>query len=297
MVNLDVETPPDAIRRGPQRRLVAMSVWAVLFVTTSLVLGLPTDPLYTFVWLWATVIAWNSHHPWRLHLRFARDWLPAIALLGLYTLSRGYADHGVIPHVGEMITADIRCWGWATGGQPPTVWLQRNLYDPAANHWWDVLVSFVYFSHFAVTPAIAMILWLRDRNRWAAYVRRWLALSMAGLVTYFAYPAAPPWWAAEHGAISTVLRISTRGWDAIGLHGAGNTLNAAQLDASNPIAAMPSLHSAFALLAVLFVAPMVGRRWWPVLAAYPLAMTFTLLYGGEHWAIDVLVGSAYALAA
>ncbi len=88
-------------------------------------------------------------------------------------------------------------------------------------------------------------------------------------------------------------RISTRGWQAIGLHGAGNLLNAAQLDASNPVAAMPSLHTAFALLAVAFFAPALRRRWWPLLAAYPLAMTFTLVYAGEHWVIDVLVGWAY----
>jgi hypothetical protein len=64
------------------------------------------------------------------------------------------------------------------------------------------------------------------------------------------------------GLTGPVERISTRGWRAIGLHGAGNVLNAAQLDASNPVAAMPSLHTAFALLAVAFFAPTVGRRWW-----------------------------------
>jgi membrane-associated phospholipid phosphatase len=35
------------------------------------------------------------------------------------------------------------------------------------------------------------------------------------------------------------------------------------------------------------------RRWWPLLATYPLAMTFTLVYGGEHWLVDVLVGWVY----
>jgi membrane-associated phospholipid phosphatase len=178
---------------------------------------------------------------------------------------------------------------------PPTVWLQQHLYDPADIHWWDVAVSFVYFSHFVVTPAVAMVLWLRNRPRWAAFMRRWIALSAAGLATYFAYPAAPPWWAAQYGLISPVGRISTRGWDDIGLHGAGNVLNAAQFDTSNQVAAMPSLHTAFALLVVVFFAQGVPRRWWPVLAAYPLAMTFTLLYTGEHWAIDILVGWIYVI--
>jgi membrane-associated phospholipid phosphatase len=276
-----------------RRRIVAMTACAVLFAVVSVPVGLPTDPAYVFLWSWAVVIAWNSDRPWRDHLRFARDWLPAVGLLLVYSLSRGYADQGVAPHVRELLSADVRLWGPVTGGLPPTVWLQRELYDPVAIHWWDVAVSFVYFSHFVVTPGIAVVLWLRNRALWAAFMRRWIALSAAGLATYFAYPAAPPWWAGQYGVTVPVGRISTRGWDAIGLHGAGNVLNAAQLDASNPVAAMPSLHSAFALLVVVFVARLVGRRWWPVLVMYPLAMTFTLVYGGEHWFIDVLVGWVY----
>ena len=56
---------------------------------------------------------------------------------------------------------------------------------------------------------------------------------------------------------------------------------------------MPSLHTAFAFMAVVFFLPMVRRRWWPLLLAYPLSMTFTLVYTAEHWVIDVLVGWAY----
>jgi hypothetical protein len=46
-------------------------------------------------------------------------------------------------------------------------------------------------------------------------------------------------------------------------------------------------------MAVAFFLPVVRRRWWPLLLAYPLAMTFTLVYSGEHYVIDVLVGWAY----
>jgi membrane-associated phospholipid phosphatase len=93
-----------------------------------------------------------------------------------------------------------------------------------------------------------------------------------------------------------VARISSNGFEAIGLHSAGNTLNALQADQSNPVAAMPSLHTAYALMAVAFFLPMVRRRWWPVLLAYPLAMTFTLVYTGEHYVIDVFVGWIYVAA-
>ena len=126
-------------------------------------------------------------------------------------------------------------------------------------------------------------------------MRRWIALSAAGLATYFLYPAAPPWWAAQHHLVPAVARISTRGWEVIGLHGAGNLLNAAQLDAANPIAAMPSLHTAFATMAVAVFLPHVSWKVKPLLLAYPAAMALTLIYSGEHWFIDVIAGIAYVV--
>ncbi|WP_245736707.1 phosphatase PAP2 family protein [Micromonospora pattaloongensis] len=269
-----------------------MSVWGVAFVAGWFGIGLPTDPLYAFVWLWTATVAWNSHRPWRTHLRFARDWLPVVLLLAAYNLSRGFADNGATPHVLELVAADRWMFGWLLGGDVPTVWLQERLYDPEAVRWWDVLASWVYFSHFVVALAAAVVLWLRNRDRWAAFMRRWAFLCATGLVTYFLYPAAPPWWAAKYGLLEEVARISTRGWRAFGMHGAGNLLNAGQI-ASNPVAAMPSLHTAFALFVVVFFLGSVRRRWWPLLLAYPLAMTFTLVYAGEHYVIDVLVGWAY----
>ena len=143
-------------------------------------------------------------------------------------------------------------------------------------------------------PALALVLWLRNRDRWSTLMRRWFVLSFLGLATYFVYPAAPPWWASQHGLIAPVARISTRGWKAIGLHGTGNLLQTGQLG-SNPIAAMPSLHSAYALLVAVTLMPMIARRWRWLLLLYPFVMTMTLLYSGEHYLVDVLFGWAYAI--
>lgn len=278
-----------------KRRIIGMVVWAVVFAVGVYFLGVPTsDPLIAFGWLWLATIAWRNHQPWRTHLYFLRDWLPIALLLVVYNISRGFADDLFAPHVTEMIDADEGMFGWLTGGQIPTTWLQQHLYRPGVVQWWEVVVTLVYVSHFLTVPTVAAILWMRDRFQWARFIRRWFTLCVLGLITYFLYPAAPPWWANEYGYLPEhVDRISTNGWDAIGLHSAGNTLNALQVEQSNPVAAMPSLHTAWAMMAVAFFLPRVRRRWWPLLLAYPLAMTFTLVYTGEHYVIDVLVGWAY----
>jgi membrane-associated phospholipid phosphatase len=275
-----------------------MLIWAVLFAVGTYFIGVPTsDPLIAFGWLWLATIAWRSELPWRQHLLFLRDWLPIALLLVVYNVSRAWADDLFAPHVTELINADKAMFGRLTGGQVPTTWLQQHLYQPGVVQWWEVVVTLVYVSHFLTVPTVAVVLWVRDRTQWARFVRRWFTLCVFGLITYFLYPAAPPWWAYKYGFLSQhVERISTNGWDAIGLHGAGNTLNALQVDASNPVAAMPSLHTAWAMMAVAFFLPVVRRRWWPLLLAYPVAMTFTLVYTGEHYVIDVLVGWAYVAA-
>jgi PAP2 superfamily len=289
-----LSSPPRTVPPAPdrrRRRVVGMLIWAVCFAVGTYFVGVPTsDPLIAFGWLWLATIAWRSDLPWREHLRFLRDWLPIALLLVAYNVSRGYADVLFAPHVTPLIDADRAMFG----GHVPTIWLQQHLYQPGRVQWWEVAVSLVYVSHFLTVPTVAVILWLRDRVQWARYMRRWIALSLAGLITYFLYPAAPPWWAYERGYLSEpVARISTAGWNLIGLHSAGNTLNALQVEASNPVAAMPSLHTAYAMMAVAFFLPVVRRRWWPLLLAYPLAMTFTLVYSGEHYVIDVLVGWLY----
>lgn len=272
-----------------------MSIWVVLFAVGVWFIGLPTsDPVLPFLWLWLATIAWRSDLPWQRHLAFLRDWAPVVVMLLIYNISRGFADGLAAPHVTPLIEADEAMFGWFTGGVVPTVWLQEHLYQRGVVQWWEIVVSIVYFSHFLAVPAAAVVLWVRSRAQWARYMRRWMILTLAGLITYFLYPAAPPWWAWREGHLADgVARISTNGWDAIGLHSAGNTLNALQVSASNPVAAMPSLHTAYALMVVVFFLPVVRRRWWPLLLAYPLAMTFTLVYSGEHYIIDVLVGWAY----
>ncbi len=272
-----------------------MLVWGVVFAVGVWFIGVPTsDPLIAFGWLWLATIAWRNDQPWRTHLRFLRDWMPIALLLVVYNVSRSWADDFFAPHVTPLIHADEALWGWLTGGQVPTTWLQHHLYHPGQTPWWLAIVTLVYVSHFLTVPTIAVILWVRAREPWARFMRRWITLCVFGLITYFLYPAAPPWWAYEHGALTEpVARISTNGWDVIGLHGAGNTLNALQVEQSNPVAAMPSLHTAWAMMAVAFFLPLVRKRWWPLLLAYPLAMTFTLVYTGEHYVIDVLVGWLY----
>jgi membrane-associated phospholipid phosphatase len=120
-------------------------------------------------------------------------------------------------------------------------------------------------------------------------------LAVAGLVTYCLFPEAPPWYAADNGLSAPVDRLSARGWIWLHASNLNDVLANAQKEGSNPVAAMPSLHTAFAVLVAIMIGVRLRSRWRWLLALYPAAMGFTLVYCGEHYVLDLVFGAIYAV--
>jgi membrane-associated phospholipid phosphatase len=274
-------------------RWSAYAVYAAVLVWVVAVKGVPTGRTSLAVIIISGLAFTSIGRGWRQARRVVVDWLPFTAVLLAYDQTRGVADAlGISLHEADA----LRVEQWFFGGAEPTIWLQHHLYNPSHVYWYDALCTLVYTSHFLATPVLAAILWLRDRALWLRYISRVIVLSVAGLITYCLFPEAPPWMAARDGLTGPVERLSARGW--IWLH-AGNIkdlLARGQNEGSNPVAAMPSLHAAFAILVAIMIAGRVRSRWRYLAALYPIAMGFTLVYCGEHYVIDLVAGVAYALA-
>ncbi|MEK6278284.1 MAG: phosphatase PAP2 family protein [Actinomycetota bacterium] len=270
-------------------RRVALAAYALAFVVACLTWGVPFARELVIAWTCGALACASIGRGTREIVRLVADWAPLFAILVVYDLSRGAADSlGAQVHTTEMIDADR----WLFAGQVPTEWLQGHLLDAGQVHWWDVGFALVYSSHFIVPFAVAGILWARNRDWFLGYAKRLVTLSFAGLATYIAFPAVPPWMAAENGSLEGVSRSTAQGWQLIDLH-AAQTIEKGQTTV-NQVAAMPSLHAAFAALVAIYLWPRVHRAWRPLLVAYTLAMGLTLVATGEHYAIDVLLGWAYA---
>ena len=288
-----VVTAPVAPAPGrPAARALRWALWsglAAAFVGTALLRGLPTDRVVLLGWVVAGLTVHAAVDGWRRVGRLLADWLPLALVLLVYDASRGLADGAGMPvHVGDIAAVDR----WLGGGELPTVALQRAV----DSRLWEALATLVYSSHFVVTPVVLAVLWLRDRPRWASYARMVVALSLAGLVTYVVFPAAPPWLAAREGVIEPVERISSAGWAVLGLPKAGAVLAQSQ-EQVNLVAAVPSLHTAFAVLLCLFFLPSARRaRARALLVLYPSVMVVVLVWSGEHYVIDALLGALYAAA-
>ncbi len=267
------------------RKRVAIGYLAAILAYSWFV-GVPTDRRSLLVCILLGLAIRCLGRGWRSYGRVLLDWLPFTAVLMAYDYSRGIADNlGIAVHVKAPPAFDE----WLTGGTLPSYWLQQHLYHAGDPRWYDAIVTITYTSHFLAMPIVAVTLWLRNRTDWAKFIRRILTMSLLGLATYILYPAAPPWYASQKGVVPPLVRLSSRGWFELHMNHAGNLLAGAQAGA-NAVAAMPSLHTATATIVAFFLIPRVPKWARLPLACYPLLMGAILVYSGEHYVIDLLMG-------
>jgi hypothetical protein len=303
-----------------RRRRWAYAAFAVGLAVFVAWFGIPTDRLGLAALATGFLSIGLLGKGWRPWGRMLLDWVPFTVVLLVYDYSRGFASpytdeqmaardyptRGVHNDLGLplQVHAPIDFDQWLAGllgiGTTPTQWLQTQLHpgpvDGTAIPWFALLVSLVYCSHYLVMPVTAVVTWIRDRSEFRLWMSMVVTLAVAGLATYVLLPTAPPWLASYEGDLGgpTVLRLTSEGFEQVGLGMVGSALSLGQ-HLVNPVAAMPSLHVAFATLAAGFWWSRVRRPYRPLLALYPLAMCFSLAYAGEHYVLDELAGAAYAL--
>lgn len=219
--------------------------------------------------------------------RFLLDWLPFLSILISYDFLRGFADNlNTRVNFLYMINFDK-----ALFGALPTAYLQNLFYTPNHIHWYDIVATIFYFIHFAMPLSFGFLLWLYHRERFKEFTIGILLLSYAGWISYVVFPAAPPWLAQDKGYIHGVTKIMDHTFtvfpERLKLPTIYHKFN------PNPVAAMPSMHAAYALFIFYCALRYFKKRGW-VFVFYPLIMWVSIVYLGEHYAVDVLLGAVYA---
>src|SRR6476659_1326664 len=246
-------------------RPYAFALYAVALVLWTAAYGIPVQRELVILWTCGALACASIGRPPREILQLVLDWLPIVAVLWIYDLTRGAADSfGIGIHYHVMVDFD----SFVFFGETPTEWLKERLYDPGVVHWWDVLFTFVYTSYFIVPFALAGWFWARDRGAFHRFTRRLVTLALAGLTTYILFPAAPPWMAGEKGLLHVVHRTPGKGWEVI--DGGTAAMFSRGQEGVNLVAAVPSLHSAFVALVAFFLWGRVRPWARPLLLLYPL---------------------------
>lgn len=159
--------------------------------------------------------------------------------------------------------------------------------------WADALAGFFYLCWVPVP--IAFGLWLYfdgQRTQYLHFALVFLLVNLLGFAGYYIHPAAPPWYVASHGfdfIPGTPGEVAGLGrFDQMTGLGIFNGLYARN---SNVFAAMPSLHSAYMLVAFIYAlranCPTWLRVTWAVIC---LGIWFTAVYTSHHYILDVIGG-------
>jgi membrane-associated phospholipid phosphatase len=150
------------------------------------------------------------------------------------------------------------------------------------------LTSFTYWlSQFAVLGLALLWVYVRRNGAFLRFRNTVLLANVLGLVGYVLLPTAPPRMFPGLGFV-----------DTLGAFSSINHSSAAIQLASNPYAAMPSLHATDALIVGLTMAAVV--RWRPVKLlwlAWPVWVSFAVIATANHFWLDIIVGAAVAAVA
>jgi PAP2 superfamily len=270
-------------------------VWALALVIVWVEDGLPLSRDRLLMWILLGLLAFSLTNIRGWVRSVILEWLPFAVILWLYDLLRGQADSLFF---SAHVKPQLRAEEFLFGGTAPTVTLQGQLWDGFLDiHWYDYVSWLVYVSYFLATYVVAAILWFLARDRFRRYVVMVSLIALMGFTTYALFPAAPPWMASQLGELEPTTRLIGIIWSHIPI-GNFNSLFEKGEQYSNQVAAVPSLHGAYTLLVTLILWPLVKRRWARVLLAlYPLAMAFALVYTAEHYFVDILLGWIYTLVA
>jgi hypothetical protein len=140
---------------------------------------------------------------------------------------------------------------------------------------------FYFVGHFLLTGLFFLWLYRRSPSGFRFYRDAFLLTTALALLVHWSFPTAPPRLAGV-GVLDTLRQYS--GID-IGSTGA--------VGYYNPVAAVPSLHAAYALGVGIGLFRFARSPWFRAAGiAYPLAVFWTIVVTGNHFVFDALAGIA-----
>jgi hypothetical protein len=210
-----------------------------------------------------------------------RWWVEALTIVWLcwvYDAITNFAPlrlHAAVSH-GEGVLAAER---WL--GIDPELSLDRWL---ASHHALGLAVSDYYDNaHFVVTLGLLGWLWARRADLYAPLRNTLVLTNVIGFAVFWLYPVAPPRMLAGDGFSDVVAST----------HAFGSWHTGALASAANQLAAMPSLHMAWAAWCGVALWRLARSVWVRGLALlYPCMTAFAVLATGNHYVLDVLAGLA-----
>jgi len=209
--------------------------------------------------------------------RRSRWWVEALALLWLlwvYEAITNFAPlrlHAAVDHAERLLHAEQALH--LDPEQALDGWL-------AGQHTLGVILSDYYDNaHFVVTLGLLGWLWWKRADIYRPLRNSLVLVNLLAFVVFWLYPVAPP---RMLGGFIDVVEST---------HAFGSFHGGSLASHADELAAMPSLHIAWAAWCSLALWRMSARRWVRGLAIlYPCLTAFAVIATGNHFVLDIVGG-------
>ena len=266
---------------------LSLGIWLVV---TALFVGIrPEHPL-----LIALIAVLFCAHPQTKKL--------VIALLPFILFAVSYDWMNIVPNykvnpidVQDLYEAEKSLFGITTAAGTVT----PNEYF-AEHHcaFMDFWAGFFYLCWVPVPILFGLSLYfMKQRNLYLRFAIVFLFVNLIGFAGYYIHPAAPPWYVMKYG-FEPIL--NTPG-DVAGLGRFDEMTGLGIFDSlysrnSNVFAAVPSLHSAYMVIAFYYSLKAKYPNFLRVIfGIIMLGIWFTAVYSAHHYIIDAILGASCAV--
>lgn len=275
----------EQLRKFKNRRVIGISMLAAYVVCTAVTMGLRPEHVI-IAGAFALLFGVNQRTQ-----QFALLTLPFLLVGMAYDNLRLFIHLRGDVHVADLYAADVAWFGVDNQALPN--WFQAH------THWLaDLICGFAYLTYLLESFIFAAILFFKDKALLKRLAWAFALANLMGLITYVAYPAAPPWYVADYGlgpAIADALPSAAGALRFDALFGI-TVFEQMYSRNANVFGAMPSLHCAYPTVCAL-VAAKIGPKWWVPAVTFAVLMAISAVYLGHHYVLDVIAGVVYGFVA
>lgn len=288
VTELELSSVPGALFSAKSVRFGLM-VTGIYLLVSYLLIGFKTDQLvlaFIFNFLYFASQATR---------RFITGFSIFIVYWIIFDYMKAFPNYGYNPvHIASLYQSEKSLFGFS--------W-HHALVTPneffAINHaqWMDIASGFFYLCWVPVPLFFASIMFFKNRTIFFQFALTFFLVNLIGFIGYYIYPAAPPWYVAQHGfTFIANTPGNTAGLGRFDAYFGTAIFSGLYSKSSNVFAAMPSLHAAYMLIVVYYGIKSGMKKLYNLLFAFiMLGIWFTAVYTGHHYVLDVMAGISCAL--
>ncbi|MDQ3278176.1 MAG: phosphatase PAP2 family protein [Bacteroidota bacterium] len=155
----------------------------------------------------------------------------------------------------------------------------------------DIVTGLFYLCWIPVPLAFAGVMFFKNRVAFFQFSLTFFLVNVIGFIGYYLYPAAPPWYVAQHGfGFNAATPGNTGGLARFDAYFNVSIFESIYAKSSNVFAAMPSMHAAFMMIVLFYGLKYKLKAWNGLFALVMMGIWFSAIYSSHHYVLDVLAG-------